>query len=178
MKADVLNNEAYSLHTKYVIQEINRISSKNELNELDSLQFVLDFIQESIAYQLDCECSELARPKEYIRYPDELLYDQQGDCDCKAFFAAVCYYLMGYDVMLLISRQLGHSAVAVSVKDETIAGLLKKDSLDDVTIEINGRKYYYCETTSDGFLIGDISDGVNVDKFETRIDWIHTGDEE
>ena len=139
---------------------------------------MLDFIQESIAYQLDCECSELAMPKEYIRYPDELLYDQKGDCDCKAFFAAVCYYLMGYDVMLLISRQLGHSAVAVSVKDETMAGLLKKDSLDDVTIEINGRKYYYCETTSDGFLIGDISEGVNVDKFETRIDWIHTGDEE
>ena len=45
-------------------------------------------------------------------------------------------------------------------------------------IEINGRKYYYCETTTDGFLIGEINEGINVDKFETRIEWTHTEDEE
>jgi hypothetical protein len=85
---------------------------------------------------------------------------------------------MGYDVILLLSRELGHSAVAVSVKENETIGFISKDSLDDVTIEINGRKYYYCETTTDGFLIGDINEGVNVDKFETRIEWTHTEDEE
>ena len=178
MLSELMNNESSLLHSKYVVQEITRLCEKNELNEIDKLQFVLDFIQESIEYELDDESRALAMPKEYIRYPDELLYDQKGDCDCKAFFAMVCYYLMGYDVILLLSRQLGHSAVAVSVKNTSLADYLNKESLDDVTIEINGRKYYYCETTTDGFLIGDISEGVNVDKFETRFEWIHTEDEE
>ena len=178
MISEVMNNEKNVIHTKYVLQEIKRIASKNDLNEIDTLQFVLDFIQESIAYELDSESRELAKPKEYIRYPDEILFDQKGDCDCKAFLAMFFYYLMGYDVILLLSRELGHSAVAISVKNNDTLGYIAKDNLDDVTVEINGRKYYYCETTTDGFLIGDISDGINVDKFETRIDWLHTEDEE
>jgi hypothetical protein len=178
MISEVMNNEKNVIHTKYVLQEIKRISSKNELNEIDTLQFVLDFIQEAIAYELDSESRELAMPKEYIRYPDEILFDQKGDCDCKAFLAMFFYYLMGYDVILLLSRELGHSAVAISVKNNDTLGFIAKDNLDDVTVEINGRKYYYCETTTDGFLIGDITDGANVDKFETRIEWLHTEDEE
>lgn len=178
MISEVMNNEKNVIHTKYVLQEIKRIASKNDLNEIDTLQFVLDFIQESIAYELDSESRDLAMPKEYIRYPDEILFDQKGDCDCKAFLAMFFYYLMDYDVILLLSRELGHSAVAISVKNNDTLGYIAKDNLDDVTVEINGRKYYYCETTTDGFLIGDISDGVNVDKFETRIEWLHTEDEE
>ena len=178
MISELLSNEDSLLHSKYILQEIKKITQKNELNEIDTLQFVLDFIQESIAYELDSESRELAMPKEYIRYPDEILFDQKGDCDCKAFLAMVFYYLMGYDVIMLLSRELGHSAVAVSVKGNDTLGYLASDRLDDVTIEINGRKYYYCETTTDGFLIGDINDGINVDKFETRIEWVHTEDEE
>ena len=178
MMTEVLDNEENLVHSKYILQEIKKLCSKNELNELDTLQFVLDFIQESIEYELDSESRELAMPKEYIRYPDEILFDQKGDCDCKSFLASVFYYLMGYDVILLLSRELGHSAVAVSVKQKTITGFISDERLDDVTIEINGRKYYYCETTTDGFLIGEITEGVNVDKFETRIEWTHTEDEE
>ena len=178
MMSEILDNENNLLHSKYILQEIKKISSKNELNEMDTLQFVLDFIQESIEYELDSESRALAMPKEYIRYPDELLFDQKGDCDCKAFLATVFYYLMGYDVILLLSRELGHSAVAVSVKQSEILGFINNDRLEDVTIEINGRKYYYCETTTDGFMIGDINDGINVDKFETRLEWVHTEDEE
>ena len=85
---------------------------------------------------------------------------------------------MGYDVILLLSRELGHSAVAVSVKQSEILGYINNARLEDVTIEINGRKYYYCETTTDGFMIGDINEGINVDKFETRLEWVHTEDEE
>lgn len=178
MMSEILDNENNLLHSKYILQEIKKISSKNELNEMDTLQFVLDFIQESIEYELDSESRALAMPKEYIRYPDELLFDQKGDCDCKAFLATVFYYLMGYDVILLLSRELGHSAVAVSVKQSEILGFINSARLEDVTIEINGRKYYYCETTTDGFMIGDINDGINVDKFETRLEWVHTEDEE
>jgi hypothetical protein len=88
------------------------------------------------------------------------------------------YYLMGYDVLLLMSKQIGHAAVGVSVKESSTEDLINRDNLDDVTVEINGKRYYYCETTTDGFLIGDIQEGFTVDKFETRIEWRHSEDEE
>lgn len=178
MLEEVSSDEKMMYHSRYAVQEITKIAKKRELSEMDTLQFVLDFIQESLAYELDEESREIAMPKEYIRYPDELLFDQHGDCDCKTFLAATFYYIMGYDVLLLMSKQIGHAAVAVSVKDKASVDLMSRDNLDDVTIEINGKRYYYCETTTDGFMIGQIQDGFNVDKFETRIEWSHGEDEE
>lgn len=178
MLSELEADENLLYHSKYALQEILKIARKQELNEIDTLQFVLDFIQESLVYEMDEESRELAMPKEYIRYPDELLYDQHGDCDCKSFLAMTLYYLMGYDVLLLMSKQIGHAAVGVSVKESSTEDLLGKDNLDEVTVEINGKRYYYCETTTDGFLIGDIQEGFTVDKFETRIEWRHSEDEE
>lgn len=178
MRRDLKKDDKNLYHTKYALQEIKRISTRYELSEIDTLQFILDFIQESIKYQLDNECRELAMPTEYIRYPDEILYDQQGDCDCKAFLAMVMYYQLGYDVIFLISRQIGHAALAVAVKDSVAEQYLSQSSLEDVTVEINGTKYYFCETTTDGFRFGDIQNGLSVDQFETRIEWKHTNDEE
>lgn len=178
MLNELESDENLLYHSKYALQEILKLAKKQELNEIDTLQFVLDFIQESLVYEMDEESRELAMPKEYIRYPDELLYDQHGDCDCKSFLAMTLYYLMGYDVLLLMSKQIGHAAVGVSVKESSTEDLIGKDNLDDVTVEINGKRYYYCETTTDGFLIGDIQEGFTVDKFETRIEWRHSEDEE
>ena len=178
MKKLVLENETFNLHTRYILQEIRRISTKNELDELDSLQFILDFIQESLRYELDEESRDIINPKEYIRFPDELLFDQCGDCDCKTFLAATMYYYLGYDVLMLMSRSLGHAAVAISIKGKDTESHIGKDSLEDSTIEINGQRYYYCETTTDGFLIGDLPEGGTVDSFETRIEWKHKEDEE
>jgi hypothetical protein len=178
MLSELESDDNMLYHSKYALQEILKIAKKQELNEIDTLQFVLDFIQESLVYEMDEESRELAMPKEYIRYPDELLYDQHGDCDCKSFLAMTMYYLMGYDVLLLMSKQIGHAAVGVSVKESSTEDLINRDNLDDVTVEINGKRYYYCETTTDGFLIGDIQEGFTVDKFETRIEWRHSEDEE
>ena len=179
MREIVLSDDSFNYHSRYLIQEIQRIAIKNNLDEKDTLQFVLDFIQEpeSLGYELDEKSRELAMPKEYIRFPDETLYDQQGDCDCKAFLAGVLYYLLGYDILLLISRQLGHAAVAIAVNDKTVASYFGEGDLDDYTIDINGHKYYYCETTTDGFRIGDLPQGGSTNSFETRIEWRHTSDE-
>lgn len=178
MLTEVSTDDTMMYHSRYAVQEITKIARKRELSEMDTLQFVLDFIQESLVYELDEESREIALPKEYIRYPDELLFDQHGDCDCKTFLAAVLYYIMGYDVLLMMSKQIGHAAVAISVKDKASEDLMSNKDLEDVTLEINGKRYYYCETTTDGFMIGQIQDGFNVDKFETRIEWSHSEDEE
>ena len=43
-------------------------------------------------------------------------------------------------------------------------------SHSNATIEINGRWYIYCETTSDGFRIGNISKKESVKDFETILE--------
>lgn len=178
MRRELESDEKNLLHVRFALQEIKRIAERHQLNEIDMLQFILDFIQESITYQMDNECRELAAPAEYIRYPDEILYDQHGDCDCKAFLAAVFYYQLGYDVIFLISRQLGHAAVAVAMKDSVARQYLNKETLEDITVEINGTKYYFCETTTDGFMMGEIQKGTSASQFETSIEWKHPENEE
>ena len=99
----MLNNPRTLMHCAEIVKYINRECSKNRVDELDKLQFVLDFVQEpNVKYNYDHDCSEIQYPKEYIRFPDETLYDRHGDCDCKSFLAATLFHLMGYNVLFLV----------------------------------------------------------------------------
>ncbi|MBQ8019009.1 MAG: hypothetical protein IJ263_01255, partial [Paludibacteraceae bacterium] len=72
----MLNNPRTLMHCAEIVKYINRECSKNRVDELDKLQFVLDFVQEpNVKYNYDHDCSEIQYPKEYIRFPDETLYD-------------------------------------------------------------------------------------------------------
>lgn len=165
----MLNNPRTLMHCAEIVKYINRECSKNRVDELDKLQFVLDFVQEpNVKYHYDHECAEIQYPKEYIRFPDETLYDRQGDCDCKSFLAATLFHLMGYNVLFLISYKLAHAAICVEYDDRWKA--LLQNAKRDVTTEYEGRKYVYCETTSDHFRIGGISPEFTVNDFEVKIE--------
>ncbi len=165
----MLNNPRTLMHAAEVVKYINRECSKNRIEELDKLQFVLDFVQEpNVKYNYDHDCAEIQYPKEYIRFPDETLYDRHGDCDCKSFLAATLFHLMGYNVLFLISYKLAHAAICVEYDQRWKA--LMQNALDDVTTEYEGRKYVYCETTSDNFRIGGISPEFTVNDFEIKIE--------
>lgn len=157
------------LHSSEIVKYINRECSKNRVDELDKLQFVLDFVQEpNVKYNYDHDCAEIQYPKEYIRFPDETLYDRHGDCDCKSFLAATLFHLMGYNVLFLISYRLAHAAICVEY-DERWKALLQ-NNMSSVVTEYEGRKYVYCETTSDNFRIGGISPEFKVNDFEIKIE--------
>lgn len=165
----MLNHPRTLMHTAEIVKYINRECSKNRIDELDKLQFVLDFVQEpNVKYNYDHDCAEIQYPKEYIRFPDETLYDRHGDCDCKSFLAATLFHLMGYNVLFLISYKLGHAAICIEY-DERWKALLQ-NSMSTVVTEYEGRKYVYCETTSDNFRIGGISPNFTVKDFEIKIE--------
>lgn len=137
-----------------VAQYINDEGHRAGLSQLDKMQFVLDFVQmPNIQYALDEDCEEIGNPKEYVRFPEETLYDGRGDCDCKAALAAALYQMLGFKVAYVTTRN--HAAVAVAFKDaiyekfyqECGDGLLCKD----------GYLYFFCETTGDGFRVGDMA---------------------
>lgn len=167
----MLGNPQHLLACSKIVQYINRLCSQRGVNELDKLQFVLDFVQEpNIKFILDDKSKELAGAQEYIRYPDETLFDGRGDCDCKSFLAATLYHLMGYNVLYILSEKLGHAAICIEYDSRWASRLDNKTNIRNATIEINGRWYIYCETTSDGFRIGNISKKESVKDFETILE--------
>lgn len=141
-----------------------------ELPELDMVQFTLNFVQiPNIAYRLDEDCANIDFKKEYMRFPDETLYDKEGDCDCKSFLAANILHKLGYNVLFLLSQKLKHAGIAVECKEEWLE-TIGRDKMEDITLEHNGRLYIYCESTGSGNRVGHIKEGDSIKDFETIVD--------
>lgn len=140
------------------------------LPELDRLQFALDFVQApNITYRVDEESAPIGYAREYMRFPDEVLYDKEGDCDCKTSLMAAIFHEMGYHVLIMLSAKLQHAAIAVECPAQTIAMIPDNDKPRSVK-EYSGKSYVYCETTGDGFRIGHIDKEQSIDDFETLVE--------
>ncbi|WNY26673.1 hypothetical protein [Methanolapillus ohkumae] len=86
----------------------------------------------------------------YPRYPVETLVDGGGDCEDSTILAAALLHELGYDTALL--GFTGHMALGVAGMDDM--------PTDAVSFERNG-KYYYVETTSSDYAIGEMPAGVD-----------------
>lgn len=82
----------------------------------------------------------------YARYPLETLVDYGGDCEDTAIFMAALLREMGYGVVLFELPR--HVAV----------GVLGGENTRGAYYLYEGKKYYYLETTGDGWKIGQIPD--------------------
>ena len=173
----IKNRSEMTYHLRYVIQEIGRIADRNELSAMDRLQIVLDFAQQAIEYVKDNESKTICKPYIYVRFPDESLFDREGDCNCKAFLAGAMYYLMGHDVLYASSTKLGHTLIGLKLSPELLAqyGITMNDNN---TLEYNNSRYILCETTHSGFKIGttDVTDTAS--KFDVIVEFIHEYEEE
>ena len=171
----MLTNATMMERTRYIASYIHNECIHAQLDEIDRLQFALDFAQEpNIDFILDRDSKSIQFTPEYVRYPDETLYDQEGDSDCKAMLAAMILYYMGYNVLYLSSDKKQHSAIGVELKAHPwLSGYLKENvPLKDVSVEVNHRLYIYCETTGDGYRVGDLVDDMRIDDFETRVEFL------
>ena len=129
-----------------VVEEILDITRQEGYDEYETVSFVIAFVQ-SLTYTSDFAGTGY---DEYPRYPVETLVDDGGDCEDTSILAASLIDALGYGVVLLIfpetSGAEGHCAVGVA-GGEGIYG---------TSWEYEGRKYYYLETTGEGWEIGDI----------------------
>lgn len=99
------------------------------------------FVQ-SITYELD---SDYNGNEEYWKYPIETLADGRGDCEDTAILTAAILKEMDYDVALVLLPD--HAAVAVAC-----------DTCNGYYYPLNGKRYYYLETTGAGYSLGMIGD--------------------
>ena len=125
------------------------LAKKENYNSVTTANFILKFVQQNIEYVPD---NISKGPDEYWRYPIETLVEKQGDCeDTSALFGSIMDAL-NYDVVLLLyfweegDTKLGHLAVGIYLEGDH--GSYVRDN--------TGKKYYYCETTTITYNIGQL----------------------
>ncbi|MBI4304320.1 MAG: hypothetical protein HY665_08305 [Chloroflexi bacterium] len=128
-----------------LVAQMNSLATQERLNELQKLNLVVTFIQ-SLPYTVDKETTPY---DEYARYPIETLFDAGGDCEDTSILAAAILDRMGYDAAILLLRNARHMALGVSMAGASGS-----------YYEYNGKKYYYVETTGDGWPVGQVPPGI------------------
>ena len=111
-------------------------------SDSENVMNVIAFVQ-SLPYTSD---SVTTGHDEYPRYPIETLVDNGGDCEDTALLTAGILREMGYGVVLL--GLPGHMAV----------GVKGGQGVTGTYYLYNGVKYYYLETTGNGWDIGEVPD--------------------
>jgi hypothetical protein len=131
--------------TSEVIQAATEFIGMTQREEFSSYQEIsntLAFVQ-SISYSLDEDST--GKP-EYYRYPIETLYEVTGDCEDTTILAASTLQCMGHKVIVLVGPS--HAALGVAGADgfpDPFRAYPFKD-----------RRYFYCETTAEGWKVGEV----------------------
>jgi formylglycine-generating enzyme required for sulfatase activity len=165
LKADKRSTQ----HLRYLVQWIGIRADRFGLGEMDRLQFYLNFVQSpNISFREDDKSLSIKKPLRYVRYPEETLYDKEGDSDCKCLLLLSFFNAMGYDTLFLISQD-SRTAVAVSPKTGQWKEFIAEDQRESVCIERHGKTYLYC-SVEDGRRIGECEDGMTVEKYQLIIE--------
>ncbi|MBO4806745.1 MAG: hypothetical protein J5554_11955 [Paludibacteraceae bacterium] len=177
----MLTNATMMERTRYIASYIDNESRITHLDEMEKLQFALDFVQEpNIAFVQSKDSKSIQYAVDYVRYPDETLYDQEGDSNSKAFLAAMLLHNMGYNVLFLSSEKYQHAAIGIEI--DSNGWLSRYFSPEEIskrtTLEHNHRLYIFCETTNNGFQLGNIIEDMRIEDFETKVELLADSDED
>jgi hypothetical protein len=117
------------------------------MTDLEKAECVLKFVQHCTEYQYD---EEYSGQGEYWKYPMETIVQRCGDCEDTSLLYACLVAAMGYGSAVLIYdgyeySGMGHAAAGIAL-DRVPGGY---------SYNIDGKKYYYCETTSDTMGVGE-----------------------
>lgn len=130
---------------KNLAQKLLNLAEEQNFNDSETVNFILSFVQQNIDYKEDMDSRGV---EEYWKYPLETLYEKNGDCEDSSTLFQSIMKNTPYDVVMLfyiIDDSSGHLSSGVHI-DEELAGH---------SITHKGKEYYYCETTSSGFVVGE-----------------------
>ncbi len=116
----------------------NIFTRHREWTNQDQVDFVLSFVQ-SLPYTFDDVTTGY---DEFRRYAVETLIDGGGDCEDTTILVAAILRGLGESVALIFTP--GHIALGVS------------GNFTGTSVNYNGTKYYYCETTGTGWTVGNL----------------------
>ena len=129
-------------YIEMLVEKIEEAASKKGFSEYQTVEFAAAFVQ-GLPYTADSVSTPY---DEYPRYPIETLLDNGGDCEDTSILLASIVDKMGYGVALIVTSN--HCAV----------GLKGSEKMYGSYYEYEGSRYYYVETTGEGWGIGEIPD--------------------
>ncbi len=125
---------------EHLIESFEDAATEKGYNEFQTVNFIVRFVQ-SLPYTSDDVTKGF---DEYPRYPIETLVDNGGDCEDTSILMAAILHQMGYGTILI--NPPNHMAV----------GVLGGERVYGTSWTLNGSKYYYLETTSEGRQLGEL----------------------
>jgi hypothetical protein len=135
--ADFTREPQMHLVTSVFARALKAKADNLKLSPWETVNYVVSFVQ-GMKYISDKD------PKvEYAKFPAETLVDAGGDCEDSAILLAALLDELGYGTILISPP--GHMALGIACADCTGS-----------YIDYKGRKYYYTETTSAGWKIGEL----------------------
>ncbi|MDA9025500.1 hypothetical protein OAD06_05430 [Flavobacteriaceae bacterium] len=145
-----------------IYSTLQKIKNDNNLNRNRFAEVVVSLIQSiPYSYNIDGNCNGDDLPSAYkndiisgipcisnvrhdILTPLEFLYFKKGDCDSRTVLIYTILKRFGYDVAILNSDLYSHSMIGINIP---AYGKYKL---------INGKKYYFWETTHTGWSVGEL----------------------
>jgi hypothetical protein len=124
--------------------KLNQTATNQGYSSYDKVSFVLAFVQ-SLAYTSD---NVTEGYNEYPRFPIETIVDDGGDCEDTSILFATITLIMGYGTVYI--NPPNH--YAVGILGNNLYGTYWEHPQD------SNRTFYYCETTGNGFKIGQLPD--------------------
>lgn len=129
---------------KALVAAFDELAAEKALSDDEVIRLMISFVQ-SFEYVDDAVWTD-GKYDEYVKYPYETLCDLAGDCED----TAILLYAM------LLEKDYG--CCLLCFDDHMAVGILGDESLRGTYFEYEDRRYYYVETTSPGWNIGEIPD--------------------
>jgi hypothetical protein len=144
---------AYISSNETIINQIVETIRSQTQSDEELANALLDFVQDkghalSIRYY----------PTTELKYPLETLVEMGGDCDTHSFLYGTLMKAAGFKVLLLLSNETlsdgqYHAATAIHLKNPPENS---RSDCQDYYFTFNGEKYYYAETTTASWRVGDL----------------------
>lgn len=150
--AHYANNKDDDFYLNTIANTFNNLKNTKSYTELEWLQSIANFVQYMPYVSDDIGTGY----DDYPKYPVETLFDRGGDCEDSSILLASIYEELGYDCVLLHTP--GHMSIGLNCQAE---GYYHEE---------NDIKYYYVETTCEGYDIGVIPYGVGELLFAYQVD--------
>ncbi|MDO4552544.1 MAG: hypothetical protein Q4C22_03305 [Bacillota bacterium] len=115
-------------------------AAEEAYNDRQTVEFIISFVQ-GLEYVSDIIGTGY---DEYPKFPLETLVDEGGDCEDSAILLAS------------LLKEMGYGAVLIQTEDHMAVGIAGDDTMTGVYYEWDGRRYFYVETTSPGWIIGEV----------------------
>lgn len=139
---EYISEESDDEYLALLTQKFVDAGDESGFEDIDTIYLIITFVQ-SLNYMSDYETTGY---DEYPKYPLETLYDKGGDCE---------------DMSILLASlltELGYGTALICFDDHMGVGIKGSDDLPGYYFEKYGTRYYYIETTSPGWSIGEIPD--------------------